>query len=80
MSTVQVKGDTQAVAPVHPVPPHCAYCAASALEVELDTTELEVFVELATVDVDCTVVADAVDVGPDEPESEQLKTEGPGMV
>ena len=50
------------------------------MEVELDTTDVDVFVVLATVDVVFTVEADAVDVGPDEPESEQLKTEGPGIV
>lgn len=71
--------DTQHVAPVHPVPPHCAYFALQAPPDEalvvVDAAE-EVFVDVASV-VD-EVVGLAVVLPP--PEAPHVKGSGPGMV
>ena len=52
MRTVQVDPEAQVVAPVHPMPPHCAYFCATAPD-EVDVADAEV------------AVPEAVPVGPE---------------
>lgn len=76
-----MKGETQVVAPVQPVPPHCAYCAAPVeTVVDVGATDVAELVFETDVEVALAVVFTEVVEEPPELEPEQLKTEGPGIV
>lgn len=75
--------DTQQVAPVHPVPPHCPYLATQAPPdaalLVVDDAE-EVFVDVASV-VEEVVGLAVVDVWAlPPPDAPHVKGSGPGMV
>ena len=58
MMTWQVNGETQAVAPVKPIPPHWPYCAAVPPEdVDVDPLELVVPVPVIVAETDVEVAA-----------------------
>lgn len=80
----QVLPEAQHVAPVQPVPPHCAYLAAQAPPdaalVVVDAAE-EVFVDVASVVGEVAGLAVVDDVGAlPPPEAPQVKGFGPGIV